>query len=152
MEGSTPEPLAAEAGEKPGVEFRKPRRTGEAKEEPKAYAPGTPKMEDALIMGADAGNGELVVDPKDGGGAWTIDLMSARFLTFPKLEPAVAPQVQKAEWRLRLAGGVEFGLVLTGLRPPCIEGRIAGLKVSFPASAVASLERLDGSDQKPAGP
>ena len=135
--GSEPASLAKD--EKPGVEFRPKRLGAGAKPRPDQEAE-LPRMDNAEVISADITTGELTVDPKDGAGAWRIDLFSTRFLVFPPSAEAVDGG-RKREWVLRLRQGGRFAVALTAIEADHLEAEMAGAKVNFPARVVAAVER-----------
>lgn len=151
--GETSAALKVAEGEKIGVEFKQkliggneaaPQRDAE-KKDPNHPAAGLPRMDNAEILQVNYETNELVVDPKDGGGAWPIDLNTARFLVFPHEANAAAGGPQRA-WTLILRQGSRFNASLLAMNDRELVAEFAGGKVTLPLGLIETLMR------KPAKP
>ncbi|MCW8129192.1 MAG: hypothetical protein KIS92_02300 [Planctomycetota bacterium] len=146
--GEAPAPLSVAADEKPGVEFKKkmvarndaaPQPEPEKKDPEHNPAAGMPRMDNAEILGANAETNELVVDPKDGGGAWPIDLATARYLVFPPA--AAAGGGEKHEWLLTLRQGSRFAVSVVAIGEKDVTASFAGGTIVLPGRVVDALAR-----------
>lgn len=146
--GETSVTLKVAESEKPGVEFKQklisgneaaPQREFE-KKAPNHPAAGLPRMDNAEILQANYETNELIVDPKDGGGAWPIDLNTARFLVFPHDANAAAGGPQHA-WTLVLRQGSRFDASLVTLNERELVAEFAGGKVTLPLGLIEALIR-----------
>ncbi|MCZ7649121.1 MAG: hypothetical protein M5U26_28345 [Planctomycetota bacterium] len=151
-EGAKAAPLAVGKDEKPGVEYRSQMHESDAHspqvekdpnqpKDPSVHpTEGLPRMDDAEILALDAKENTLTVDPKDGAGAWTIDLSSARYLVWPPSQDAPAHNAPRA-WTLVLRQGTAFDLNLKAVHEGEIEAELLGSTVKLPFRVVEALER-----------
>lgn len=132
-------------GEKPGVEFLR-RKNEDPDAKAKGEDEGLRRMDDAVILEVDAPRGRLVVDPKDGGGAWPIDLRSARFLVFPGQPPAAGAGPRP--WNLTLRGGATFAVDVKSVTARTLIAEMGGGKLALPLSAIECVSRT-GKEPQP---
>lgn len=146
--GETAEALKVADGEKPGVEFKQkiigdnpaaPQKEPEKKDPNNNPAQGLPRMDNADILAANLETNELVVDPKDGGGAWPIDLKTARFLVFPPDPKAGGGGPH--DWVMTLRQGSRFEVDVKSISEAEIAAEFAGGSVTLPAALVESIAR-----------
>ncbi|MBI3829431.1 MAG: hypothetical protein HY291_07935 [Planctomycetes bacterium] len=146
--GETAEALKVADGEKPGVEFKQkiigdnpaaPQKEPEKKDPNNNPAQGLPRMDNAEVLAANLETNELVVDPKDGGGAWPIDLKTARLLVFPPDPKAGGGGPH--DWVLTLRQGSRFEVDLKSIGEVEIVAEFAGGSVTLPAALVEAIAR-----------
>jgi hypothetical protein len=116
-----------------------PQKEPEKKDPNNNPAQGLPRMDNAEILAANLETNELVVDPKDGGGAWPIDLKTARLLVFPPDPKAGGGGPH--DWTMTLRQGSRFEVELKSIGEVEIVAEFAGGSVTLPAALVESIAR-----------
>jgi hypothetical protein len=147
--GEAKAPPPGEAKAPPAGENKGAPAAGENKGAPaaKTFAPGLPRMDNAEVLSAEYGSGELSVDPKDGAGAWQIDLHTVHLLVFPRAQPAqpaegrATEHIRPPEWTLTLRHGGRLNVKVVSIAPDFVAVELGGIPLKFPNAVVSSLQR-----------